>query len=166
MATTIPYSEFVGSHDPFLVLDSTPQRISDLCAGLSETQLATSIEAGKWSIHQIVAHLADCELVFQHRARMMLFEDNPTLVAFNQDVWVNGWQREKERFDQTLERLRVLRESTVRLFRNTPEHELRRYGTHTERGVQVVGDYIVMIAGHDVNHLSQIEAIRESLQPA
>ena len=74
--------------------------------------------------------------------------------------WVNGWQRETESFADTLERFRVLRESTLRLFRGTPEGDLRRYGNHTERGVQTAGDYLIILAGHDINHLSQIEAIR------
>ena len=111
-------------------------------------------------MHQILAHLTDTELVVQTRIRMMLFEDTPLLVPFDQDRWVNGWIRELEPFEATLERLRVLRESTLRIFRNTPEHDLKRIGNHPERGVQTPGDYIVILAGHDVNHLSQMEGIR------
>jgi hypothetical protein len=170
MATPIPYSQFLGSNDPFPVLGNTPRRIAEIASTLKPEQVLVHPESitvrsgtsmpGKWSIHQIVAHLADTELVCQTRVRMMLFEDAPTLVAYDQDRWVNGWQRESESFEATLERFRVLRDSTLRLFRATPEPDLRRYGTHTERGVQTAGDYLVILAGHDINHLSQIEAIR------
>jgi hypothetical protein len=170
MASSIPYSEFIGSADPFPILGNTPGRILEIVSTLTPEQIRVHPDSvavrsgtsmpGKWSIHQIVAHLADTELVCHTRVRMILFEDAPTLVAYDQDRWVNGWQRENESFEATLERFRVLRESTIRLFRGTPELDLRRYGTHTERGVQTAGDYMIILAGHDINHLSQIEAIR------
>jgi hypothetical protein len=106
-----------------------------------------------------VAHLADCELVHQVRVRFILFEDNPPLPAFDQDRWMNGWMRENETFEQSLERFRVVREATVRLLQSTPEHDLKRTGVHTERGVQMAGDFLLLIAGHDINHLSQIRGI-------
>lgn len=163
MATTIPYSQFIGSADPFPVLTSTAARIAELSSGVSDEQLAEPPQPGKWSIHEIVAHLTDNELMVQSRVRLMLFEDNPHLTAYDQDRWVNGWTREKESFRETLERFRVLRDSTVRIFRNTPEHDLLRYGTHAERGPQTPGDYITICAGHDINHLRQMEAIRARL---
>jgi hypothetical protein len=176
MATLIPYSQFLGSNDPFPVLENTPRRVAEIASTLEPQQMATHPDSltvgsgtsmpGRWSIHQIVAHLADTELVSQTRVRMMLFEDTPALAAYDQDRWVNGWQRENESFEDTLERFRVLRESTIRLFRATPEHDLRRVGTHAERGVQTAGDYLIILAGHDINHLSQIEAIRAAWQAA
>lgn len=159
MATTIPYSEFVGSNDPFPILESTAQRIRELTASLTPEQIATPPAPGKWSIHQIVGHLADSEIVHQARVRFILFEDNPPLPAWDQDRWMNGWMREGETFEQALERFRVVRESTLRVLRAIPERDLRRTGVHAERGVQMAGDFIILIAGHDINHLSQIRGI-------
>jgi len=158
----IPYAEFLGNDDPFPVMESTPSRIAELTANLSAEQIAAAPAPGKWSVHQIVAHLADTELMFQVRVRLIVFEDMPVLQAYDQDRWVNGWEREKEPWEQTFERFRVLRQSTVRLLRNTPDADLRRTGTHTERGVQAAGDYLITIAGHDRNHLRQIEAALRS----
>jgi hypothetical protein len=160
MATTIPYAQFIGSNDPFPVLESTAERIAALADQLTPEQIAAAPEPGKWSIYQIVGHLADSELMANARIRLMLFEDTPLLVAYDQDRWSNGWMREAEPFEEVLERLAILRRSTLRMFRNTPEHDLRRTGNHTERGVQTPGDYIILLAGHDINHLSQIEGIR------
>ena len=160
MATTIPYSQFIGSNDPYPVIESTADRIAEIAAQLTPEQIAGAPAPGKWSIHQIVAHLADNEVMSQARIRLMLFEDTPTLVAYDQDRWLNGWMREQEPFEETLERFRVLRRSTVRLLRNSPEHDLRRVGAHTERGVQTPADYLIILAGHDINHLSQVEGIR------
>ena len=116
--STNPYAEYLGDKEPYFVLRSTVERIQELTAGLTPEQLAATPEPGKWSIHQIVAHLADCELVFQTRARMIMFQDKPTLVSFDQDPWVLGWMRENEPWDETFERFRVLRRSILRLFLN------------------------------------------------
>lgn len=158
--TTNPYAEFLGDQEPYFVLRSTADRIQELTAGLTAQQLATPPEPGKWSIHQMVAHLADCELIFQTRARMIMFQNNPTLVSFDQEPWVLGWMRENEPWDETLLRFRVLRNSILRLFLNAEAHDLERYGTHTERGVQTIADYVDLLAGHDINHLRQIERAR------
>jgi len=155
----IPYSQFIGDNDPYPVIRSSVARITEMCEGLTEEQLEAYPAPGKWSLHQVIAHLADCELVFQYRVRMILFEDMPKLEAFDQDNWANGWSREKETFAQTLERFRVLRESSIRLFENTPVHDLKRTGTHPERGLQEAGDFLIIMAGHDLNHFRQIQAL-------
>jgi hypothetical protein len=159
MATTIPYSRFVGSNNPFPIIESTATRIAEVTRGLTPEQIGTPPAPGKWSIHQIVAHLADSELVSQTRVRFILFEDNPQLPAYDQDRWMSGWMRENESFEQSLERFRAIRDATIRLLRSVPERDLRRTGVHAERGVQTAGDYIIMLAGHDVNHLSQIRGL-------
>ena len=92
-----------------------------------------------------------------------MFQNNPTLVSFDQDPWVLGWMRENEPWAETFERFRVLRRSI-----SAPVPECRgarsyRYGTHTERGVQTINDYVELLAGHDINHLQQIERVRGKL---
>ena len=159
-ASTNPYAEFLGDKEPYFVLRSTVDRIQELTAGLTPEQLAAIPAPGKWSIHQIVAHLADVELVFQTRARMIMFQNNPTLIGFDQEPWVLGWMRENEPWPETFERFRVLRNAILRLFLNAEGHDLQRYGTHNERGVQTISDYVEMLAGHDINHLQQIERLR------
>jgi hypothetical protein len=71
--------------------------------------------------------------------------------------------RENEPWSETFERFRVLRRSIVRLFLNSEPHDLTRYGTHTERGVQTINDYVELLAGHDINHLQQIERVRSQV---
>ena len=161
MATAAnPYAQFLGDKEPYLILRSTVDRIRELTAGLTSEQLAAPPGPGKWWIYQIVGHLADCELVFQVRGRMIMFQNNPRLVAFDQDPWVLGWMREEEPWGETLQRFEVLRRSSLRLFGNATGHDLLRYGTHEERGPITITDVVNTMAGHDVNHLQQIERIR------
>ena len=165
MATAAnPYAGFLGDKEPFFILRSTVDRIRELTAGLTPEQIAANPAPGKWSIYQIVGHLADCELMFQTRGRMIMFQNNPTLVAFDQDPWVLGWMRENEPWEETFLRFDVLRRSSLRLFGNATGHDLLRYGTHTERGPVTVEDIINTMGGHDINHLQQIERIRANIQ--
>jgi hypothetical protein len=94
-----------------------------------------------------------------------MFQDRPTLVAFDQDAWVLGWMRENEPWEETLERFRVLRQSSLRLFLNALPHDLDRYGNHTERGIQTITDLVNTLAGHDINHIQQIERLTGTTRP-
>src|SRR2546423_15507602 len=115
-----PYHRFIEGKDPLRALSSTHARIVKLIEGLTPRQINTRVTADKWSIHEIIAHLADVELVHSARCRWMAFEDDPTLVAFDQDAWSRGWTREHEPVTDTLTRFHALRQSQLRLFRNMP----------------------------------------------
>src|SRR5437667_1520857 len=108
-----PCQKLIEGKDPMAVLAATPKRLAELAAGLSGSQLQAHPVEGKWSIHEIVAHLADCEMVFSARCRWILYEENKRLVGFDQDAWVAGWRREQEPFEATLDRFRVLRSAQV-----------------------------------------------------
>src|SRR5258706_11406329 len=104
-----PYQKYIEGKDPITVLAATPQRLSELSAGLSGSHLQDHPVPGKWSIHENVAHLADCELMFSARCRFILYEENKPLIGFDQDALMAGWRREQEAFEHTLERFRVMR---------------------------------------------------------
>lgn len=152
-----PYGKYLGDLDPMSVLAATAHRITELTAGLSGERIVAPIAPGKWSIHEIVAHLTDLELVTSARCRWILFQDNPTLIGYDQDSWVNGWRREEEPFTETFERFRVLRQSQLRLFRQCSEAELERTATHQDHGPITLSCLRSLVAGHDLNHLRQLE---------
>ncbi len=159
-----PYAKFLEGKDAVKIMSATYASITKLVKGLTPRQLAKSPAPGKWSIQEIVAHLADCELVFSVRCRWIAFEDHPTLVPFDQDKWASGRVREKESFAQTLERFRVLREAELRFAKTLPKADLARTGRHLERGEVGLGETLETCAGHDVNHLQQIAALRQKLR--
>src|SRR3954447_11532249 len=75
---------------------------------------------GKWSARQIVAHLADGELVAAHRFRQMLAEDNPTLIPFDQDKWTANLDYARRKPKQSLETFRRLRAENYDLLKDFP----------------------------------------------
>lgn len=154
-----PYATWLRNRDPLVVANSTPARIAALIRGLTSRQLARRPAPDKWSIREIVQHLADTEMVMGCRARWIAFEDQPTLVPFDQNKWAVGWAGEKEPFADTFERFRLLRRSQVRLFRNASKQAFERTGYHPERGVVTLRVQLETLAGHDLNHLAQIERL-------
>ena len=154
-----PYAKFLEHREPLTVAAATPARIVSLIRGLTPRQLARRPAPGKWSIQEIISHLADTEMVMNCRARWIAFEDRPTLVPFDQEKWAAGRAREKEPLAETLERFRLLRRSQVRLFRHASKTDFRRTGFHPERGVVTLRVQLETLAGHDLNHLAQIQRL-------
>jgi hypothetical protein len=157
-----PYAKYLEGRDPLTVAAATPRRIAVLIHGLTPRQLAKRPAPGKWSIHEIITHLADTEMVMACRARWIAFEDGATLVPFDQDKWANGRVREKEPLAESLERFRILRRSQLRLFRSASREDLLRKGFHPERGEVTLREQLETVAGHDLNHLAQIERLAGS----
>ena len=147
--------------DPHSILATTPGRIGALLAGHSTTDLQWSPSPGRWSIAQIVLHLADVEIVLAYRVRMILSAPGGPIQAFNQDAWVVSQHAERSDAHTSLALFSTLRASMVRLFGTLTEEELDRYGMHAERGRESIRHLIRMSTGHDRNHLSQIERLLE-----
>src|SRR6266545_7076812 len=82
-----PYADHLEGRDPFSIIAETPTHLARLVHSLDSAALDAAPAPGKWSVRQILAHLADCELVFGFRFRQTVAEDNPTLQPFDQDRW-------------------------------------------------------------------------------
>lgn len=116
---------------------------------------------GKWSIRQIVAHVADAELVGAHRFRQVIAEDNPTLIAFNQDLWTQNLDYTRRKPKQSLETFRRIRAENYDLLKELPEGAWARTGNHSERGAVSLREMLEGYAGHAENHARQLQAIRD-----
>ena len=154
-----PYAKFLEHRDPLTVAAATPAKIVALIRGLAPRQLAKRPAPDKWSIQEIIGHLADTELVMNCRARWIAFEEHPTLVPFDQEKWAAGRVREAEPLAEILARFRHLRRSQLRLFRHVSKKEFERTGLHPERGVVTLQVQLETLAGHDLNHLAQIRRL-------
>ena len=121
---------------------------------------------GKWSIRQIVAHLADCELVFAHRMRQVLAEENPTLMAFDQEAWARNLDYARRKPKQSLDTFRRLRAENYELVKELPEAAFARSGNHTERGLLTLASIVEGSAQHTESHARQAQGIREAYKAA
>jgi uncharacterized damage-inducible protein DinB len=150
--------------DPLRVQRETPKKLQQLIKPLSKQQLSRRPEPGKWSIAEIVAHLADTELVGGWRMRLILGSNGVSIQPFDQDVWADtlGYSRRDPKV--SLETFRVLREANLAMLKSLPKNLWENYGMHQERGKESIAHIVRMFAGHDLNHLAQVERIRKSGQ--
>lgn len=116
---------------------------------------------GKWSVRQIVAHLADAEMVGAHRFRQVIAEDNPTLIAYSQDAWTANLDYARRKPKQSLETFRRIRAENYELLKGLPESAFERAGNHTENGRMTLRQMLEGYAGHAESHARQLQEIRE-----
>lgn len=152
-----PYAKFLGTRDPVAVLESTYGEISRLCEGMPAEQLELRPPSGKWSAREMVAHLADCELVFGFRLRQTLAEDHPTIQPFDQDKWAKRYGNAS--FEDGLRLFSALRQWNLLLIKGASEAERQREMTHPERGTMTFWNVVETMAGHDINHLQALERL-------
>ncbi len=151
--------------EDFLALQSqAAEKLASLIDGLSKEQLARRPTPEKWSIQEIVAHLADDELVGGYRLRMILSAPGTDIQAFDQDIWAQTGRYDRIDVRASLELFRVLRNSNLALLRSLDSAEWEMFGVHAERGVETVRDIAMYFAGHDINHFKQIEEIRRTIR--
>jgi hypothetical protein len=148
---------------PLAVLAATPRQVATLVKGATRQRMGKRPAPEKWSVTEILAHMADTEIVQGFRLRLILGSSGTPIQGFDQDVWAQFSQYAKHDPLLSLEAFRVERERTVRLLKSIPRSLWDNYGMHSERGKETVARVTEMMAGHDINHLGQI---RQMLKPA
>jgi hypothetical protein len=150
---------YVEGKEPLEVQASTPGKLERLIKGLSMTKLRERPAADKWSVSEIVAHLADAEIVTGFRMRLILGAPGAPIAAYDQNSWVTSGHYEKRDPRKSVEQFRVLREANLALLESLTPEQWKHYGMHSERGQETMELIVRMAAGHDTNHLQQIERI-------
>jgi len=147
----------VEGKQPLAVLAATAKKLERLIKGVPSGKLRKRPAADKWSIGEIVAHLADAEIVIGFRLRMVLGAPGTPITAYDQDSWATSGHYEKRDPRKSLELFRVVREANLALLKSLTAEQWKHYGMHSERGQETVEHIVRMTAGHDLNHLQQIE---------
>ena len=155
--------ELVGGREPMSVLRETPTAVARAIDGLTPSQLGQPEAPGKWSIVQVLQHLADSDLVWGWRLRLILAQDRPTLTGYDQDLWAERLHYADADPLKALDQLLVLRHGNLWLLDRATPQDLKRVGVHSERGEESIEYLIGLYAGHDLLHLRQIARIRASL---
>lgn len=159
------YRAALGEDDPYRVLSETPQDLRKLVKGLTEKQLAQPPAPGKWSIKQIVAHLADGEVILGSRYRFVAAHERPAIAGYDQDLFVEKLGVANATTEDFLDDFEMARMVNYGLLARLPDDAFRRVGIHSERGEESIESMVAMYAGHDRVHLEQIETIRTGLVP-
>lgn len=154
----------VDGQDALKVQRKTAARLKKSVHGLTPKQLKWKPEPKKWSIAEVLAHLADVEIVASWRLRSVVGANGTTIQPFDQDVWASAFRYNDRDAGQSLELFRVLRENNLAMLKKLPPEAWDNYGMHLERGKESISHLTRMFAGHDTNHALQIERIAGELK--
>jgi hypothetical protein len=153
---------YVEGKKPLAVQAATPNKLSRLINGVPLSKLRKRPAPDKWSVSEILAHLADTEIVGGFRMRLILGSPGTPVAGFDQDAWVTSGHYDKRNPRQSVEQFRTLREANLALLKSLTPDQWQHHGVHSERGVETIDRIAHMFAGHDLNHLQQIEQILET----
>ena len=166
MKTMSAYVEAImrllGDQDPFAVLAATAERLAAQIRDLSAADLGRPESQDKWSVADVLQHLADSELVWAYRLRMTLAEDRPQLAGYDQDEWARRFRYSESTPRDALDLFAVCRRANLKLLNALGSADLDRVGVHSERGEESVRDMLSLYAGHDLVHLRQIDRIKRA----
>ncbi len=157
MSELNPYDKFLDGRPLEAILGSTASEIESLIGIIGPQRVSLPPAPGKWSPAEIVAHLADCELVFAFRLRQTLAEDSPVIQPFDQEKWAATYPGVSA--SQALDVFTAMRNWNLRLTALALPEAATRPVTHPERGAMTFLTLVETMAGHDLNHLGQLQRI-------
>jgi hypothetical protein len=149
----------IAGKDPLRVQSSTAKVLATLIKRASPAKLRKRPAPDKWSVAEILAHLADAEVVASWRLRSILGAPGTQIQAYDQESWAAAGRYEKRDPRKSLEHFRILREANVALLKSLSPEQWKHFGMHTERGEESIERLTLMMAGHDINHLEQIQVL-------
>jgi hypothetical protein len=156
--------DLLGERDPLAIAAEMPQALERAVAGLDEERLHRPERPGKWSVAEVIAHLADSELVFGYRLRRVLADERPKLSGYDQDAWADRLGYRGSRVADSLATIAALRAANLRLLRAATPEQLERVGLHSERGEESAALMVKLFAAHDLVHRNQIERIKAAVR--
>ena len=152
-----PYATQLGDRDAHKTISETPDRLAHLVQRLGPDGLQRALGAGKWTPREILCHLADTEIAFSFRLRQALAEPHHTIQPFDQDAWARNYGQLDAR--AALETFSALRRWNVAFLAGVPSEAYSKELTHPERGTMRFQTLFETMAGHDLNHLKQLETL-------
>jgi hypothetical protein len=155
--------DLLGDKDPLKVLGATPGALSKVVETTPRDVLARPEAPGKWSMLHVLAHLADSDLVWGWRLRLILAQDRPPLTGYDQDAWANRLRYGDSDPRDSVAMFSILRKTNLSLITRASPEDMQRVGVHVERGEESLAHHLKLYAGHDILHLNQLERIRHAV---
>jgi uncharacterized damage-inducible protein DinB len=149
-----PYADALGERDPVAVMSETSARLANVLAQLTPDEVDKPTAPGKWSVRQIFAHLADCEIVFGSRLRQP-YSGQPQIQPFDQDAWARAYTLYATQ--QALETFTAVRLWNLTLVRGLSDADKQLPTLHPERGAGTLWTIVETMGGHDLHHLAKLE---------
>jgi uncharacterized damage-inducible protein DinB len=149
----------INGKDPLKTQAGTAKALAKLIKGANAAKLRKRPAPDKWSVAEILAHLADAELIVAWRLRAILASPGVTIQGYNQDALAAARNYAKHDPRTSLEHFRVVRDANLAFYKRLSPEQWKQHGVHAERGEESLERLLHMMAGHDINHTQQIERI-------
>ena len=151
--------KMIEGRDPLKTQSATLKKLESLLKRAPASRLRKRPTPDKWSVAEILAHLADTEIVVGWRIRSILAAPGTAIQAFDQDAWAAAGNYAKRDPRKSIEQFRAVREANLALYKSLSPEQWKHFGLHAERGEESLQRILHMMAGHDINHILQIERI-------
>jgi hypothetical protein len=151
----------LGDDDPVAVQSQTPSTLRTL-AQEAGANLFRRSDPREWSVGECIAHVYDAEVVMSGRYRFILAQDEPPIVGYDQDLWVDRLHGDQDDIEDMIDTFEVLRRSNIDLWAASTPEQRQRAGIHSERGPETYELAFLMIGGHDRFHIGQA---RRAMEP-
>lgn len=145
--------------DPLQCQRQTPVILAELIANASDEQLTRRPSPDKWSVGEILAHLAEDEIATAWRYRQMAEHNGMALAGFDQDLWARLGNYASRKPQESLALFGLLRDANLQFLAQLTTEQWDFFGIHAERGRITIRDLAVHMAGHDANHIDQIRRL-------
>jgi uncharacterized damage-inducible protein DinB len=144
--------------------ESGASKMRVACSDLSEAQLNTRIAPGTWSVLEVMTHLLDSDLASTHRMRRIVAEQNPLLVAYDEDAFIARLPSDRNDLREVLDLFEANRRFTARWLRTLPAADFARTGVHTQRGRISLVEIVEIYSNHVDHHLKFVDGKRKALR--
>ena len=151
--------DYAQGKDTLDLQRQTPTVLAALIANASDQQLTTRPSKNKWSIAEILAHLAEDEIATAWRYRQMVEHSGIALSGFDQDLWARMGDYASRVAQESLDLFRLLRSVNLQFLQQLAPEQWECFGIHAERGRITVRNLATHMAGHDANHVEQIRRL-------
>ena len=145
--------------DPLTAQSQSPALLAELIANMPAERLTTRPAPDKWSVAEILAHLAEDEIATAWRYRQMVEHSGIALAGFDQDLWSKLGNYAAREPRDSLALYHLLREANLLFLRTLTPEQWECFGMHAERGRITVRDLVTHMVGHDANHIAQIQQL-------
>lgn len=164
MSEANPYARFLDHRPIDSILASTPVLLASYVEAIGQARLAVAPAPGKWSVAEILCHLADCEIAFGFRLRQTLAEEGHVIQPFDQDKWAKPYANlgPDKGAAEALATFTAMRRWNLLLMHAALPEAAEKTATHPERGDMTFATITETMAGHDINHLQQLEKFTQT----
>lgn len=152
-----PYVRFLQQEDPLTIIATTPDRLEQLIASNAQEKLEQRPSPKKWSVRDILCHLADSETAFAFRLRQPLAEAHHLIQPYDQNAFAVAYEERTAR--KGLDTFSAIRRWNLLFISSAVPAALPKAVTHPKRGTMTFKTILETMAGHDLNHLAQITAL-------